>query len=55
MCERLCDADTCGGIEAEHFLEEVKGCVGVVPCLEQGCGRDKDVTLRISMRNEFFE
>jgi hypothetical protein len=30
MCERLRDANTCGGIEAEHFFEEVKGCVGVV-------------------------
>jgi hypothetical protein len=55
MCERLRDANTCGGIEAEHFLKEVKGCVGVVHCLELGCGRDKDVTLRISMRDEFFE
>jgi hypothetical protein len=28
MCKCLCDVNTSGGIEAEHFLKEVNGCVG---------------------------
>jgi hypothetical protein len=54
MCERLGDTNTSGGIKAEHFLEEVNGCIGSL-VFRTGRTRDKDVTLRISVRNVFFE
>ena len=54
MCERLRDANTCGGIEAEHFLKEVKGWAGS-SMFRTGGGRDKYVTLRVGVGNEFFE